>query len=270
MRGPVGGRPGVRRVLVPYLPATSLRCQASSVAGVTGKMAAQRLRGMSRASATSHTRSVGEQILATPHQPGAVAGRGEGRGGQDARGGLAQRDDGTGREPLDHRDIRGPRQHDDRAGKLGQGCDVVVVPRCSSAVDPHYGPGGLEPTHDSDDLVAGSSLVLRGDRVFKVENDRVARGGRLAEPLRAVTRAEQEGGTSRSGSRARRDGCSSDSVRSITPAPPVRRVRRPGAWRSWPRSRPAWRAGRARCRRPERPGRAPSSSPRPRQGADRR
>ena len=43
MPGPVGGRPGVRRLLVSYLPATSLRCQASSVAGVTGKMAAQRL-----------------------------------------------------------------------------------------------------------------------------------------------------------------------------------------------------------------------------------
>jgi hypothetical protein len=36
--------------------------------------------------------------------------------------------------------------------------------------------------------------------LFKAENDRVAHGGRLAEPLRAVTRAEQEGGTSRSGS----------------------------------------------------------------------
>ena len=59
MPGPVGGRPGVRRLLVSYLPATSLRCQASSVAGVIGKMAAQRLRGMSRASAASHTRSAG-------------------------------------------------------------------------------------------------------------------------------------------------------------------------------------------------------------------
>ena len=51
MPGPLGGRPGVRRLLVSYLPAASLRCQASSVAGVIGKMAAQRLRGMSRASA---------------------------------------------------------------------------------------------------------------------------------------------------------------------------------------------------------------------------
>ncbi len=54
MPGPVGGRPGVRRLLVSYLPAASLRCQASSVAGVIGKMPAQRLRGMSRASAASH------------------------------------------------------------------------------------------------------------------------------------------------------------------------------------------------------------------------
>ena len=33
--------------------------KASSVAGVIGKMAAQRLRGMSRASAASHSRSAG-------------------------------------------------------------------------------------------------------------------------------------------------------------------------------------------------------------------
>ena len=59
MPGPAGGRPGVRRLLVSYLPAASLWCQASSVAGVIGKMAAQRLRGMSRASAASHTRSAG-------------------------------------------------------------------------------------------------------------------------------------------------------------------------------------------------------------------
>ena len=32
-----GGRPGLRRVLVSYFLAASLRCQASSVAGVTGK-----------------------------------------------------------------------------------------------------------------------------------------------------------------------------------------------------------------------------------------
>ena len=42
-----------------YLLAASLRCQASSVAGVTGKISAQRLRGMSRASAANHTRSAG-------------------------------------------------------------------------------------------------------------------------------------------------------------------------------------------------------------------
>jgi len=33
----IGGRPGGRRVLVSYFLAASLRCQASSVAGVTGK-----------------------------------------------------------------------------------------------------------------------------------------------------------------------------------------------------------------------------------------
>ena len=59
MPGPVGGRPGLRRLLVSYFPAASLRCQASSVAGVIGKMPAQRLRGMSRASAANHTRSAG-------------------------------------------------------------------------------------------------------------------------------------------------------------------------------------------------------------------
>ena len=57
--GLVGGRPGLRRLLVSYLLAASLRCQASSVAGVTGKISAQRLRGMSRASAANHTRSAG-------------------------------------------------------------------------------------------------------------------------------------------------------------------------------------------------------------------
>ena len=38
----VGGRPGLRRLLVSYLPAVSLRCQASSVAEVTGKTSLQR------------------------------------------------------------------------------------------------------------------------------------------------------------------------------------------------------------------------------------
>jgi hypothetical protein len=50
----VGGRPGLRRVLASYFLAASLRCQASSVAGVTGKTPVQRLRGMSRASAANH------------------------------------------------------------------------------------------------------------------------------------------------------------------------------------------------------------------------
>jgi hypothetical protein len=59
MPGNVGGRPGLRRLLVSYFLAASLRCQASSVAGVTGKTSVQRLRGMSRASAANHTRSAG-------------------------------------------------------------------------------------------------------------------------------------------------------------------------------------------------------------------
>jgi hypothetical protein len=37
MPGLVGGRPGLRRLLVSYFPAASLRCQASSVSGFTGK-----------------------------------------------------------------------------------------------------------------------------------------------------------------------------------------------------------------------------------------
>ncbi len=57
--GNVGGRPGLRRLLVSYFLAASLRCQASSVAGVTGKTSVQLLRGMSRASAANHTRSAG-------------------------------------------------------------------------------------------------------------------------------------------------------------------------------------------------------------------
>ena len=39
--------------------AARFRCQASSVAGVTGKMSVQRLRGIRRASAVNHTRSAG-------------------------------------------------------------------------------------------------------------------------------------------------------------------------------------------------------------------
>ena len=56
MLGTVGGRPGLRRLLVLYLLAASLRCQASSVAGATAKTSVQRLLGMSRASAASQTR----------------------------------------------------------------------------------------------------------------------------------------------------------------------------------------------------------------------
>ena len=59
MPGTVGGRPGLRRLLMSYLFAASLRCQARSVAGVTGKTPVQRLRGRSRASAASHARSAG-------------------------------------------------------------------------------------------------------------------------------------------------------------------------------------------------------------------
>jgi hypothetical protein len=55
----VGGRPGLRRLLVSYFLAASLRCQASSVAGVTGKTSAQRLRGMNRVSAANQARSAG-------------------------------------------------------------------------------------------------------------------------------------------------------------------------------------------------------------------
>jgi hypothetical protein len=40
-----GGRPGLRRLLVSYFFAASLLCQASSVAGLTGKISVQRLRG---------------------------------------------------------------------------------------------------------------------------------------------------------------------------------------------------------------------------------
>ena len=39
--------------------AASLRCQASSVVGVTGKIPVQRRRGMNRVSAVNHARSAG-------------------------------------------------------------------------------------------------------------------------------------------------------------------------------------------------------------------
>jgi hypothetical protein len=60
-----GDAPGCRRAARRALPARvvflrgQLRCQASNVAGVTGKTSLQRVRGMSRASAASHTRSAG-------------------------------------------------------------------------------------------------------------------------------------------------------------------------------------------------------------------
>jgi hypothetical protein len=49
--GVAGGRPGLRRPLVSYFFAASLRCQARSVAGVTGNTSAQRRRDTIRASA---------------------------------------------------------------------------------------------------------------------------------------------------------------------------------------------------------------------------
>src|SRR5450631_2005405 len=55
----IGGRPGLRWLLVSYFLVASLRCQARSVAGVTGKISVQRLRGRNRASAANHTRSAG-------------------------------------------------------------------------------------------------------------------------------------------------------------------------------------------------------------------
>ncbi len=57
--GVAGGRPGLRRPLVSYFFAASLRCQASSVAGVTGNTSAQCRRGTIRASAANQARSAG-------------------------------------------------------------------------------------------------------------------------------------------------------------------------------------------------------------------
>jgi hypothetical protein len=59
MPGAAGGRPGLRRLLMSYFFAASLRCQASSVAGVTGTTPVRRLRGRSLPSAANHTRSAG-------------------------------------------------------------------------------------------------------------------------------------------------------------------------------------------------------------------
>src|ERR1022692_2171299 len=54
-----GPAPGRRRVLVSYFRAAGLRCQARSVAGVTGKILAHRRRGMNGASAANQARSAG-------------------------------------------------------------------------------------------------------------------------------------------------------------------------------------------------------------------
>jgi hypothetical protein len=59
MLGIVGGRPGLRRLLVSYFFAASRQCQARRVARQAGKTSVQRRCGMSRASAVNHTRSVG-------------------------------------------------------------------------------------------------------------------------------------------------------------------------------------------------------------------
>ena len=55
----VDGRPGLRRLVWSHLRATSRRCQASSVAGVTANTSPYRRRGTNRDSAASHSRSVG-------------------------------------------------------------------------------------------------------------------------------------------------------------------------------------------------------------------
>jgi len=68
----VGGRPGRRRVLVSYFRATSLRCQASSVAGVTGKTRAHCRRGMNEASAANQARSAGSFRIRSAFQRSTV------------------------------------------------------------------------------------------------------------------------------------------------------------------------------------------------------
>ena len=72
MPGLAGGRPGLRRLLVPYFPAASLRCQASSVAGVTGKTSAQRPRGT--AAPAQRTRP-GQLARTVPGRPAAAVPR---------------------------------------------------------------------------------------------------------------------------------------------------------------------------------------------------
>jgi hypothetical protein len=61
-----GGRPGLRRPLVSYFFAASLRCQARSVAGVTGSTSGQRRRDRIRASAANQARSAGSYRTARP------------------------------------------------------------------------------------------------------------------------------------------------------------------------------------------------------------
>ncbi len=53
----VGGRPDRRRAAESHFRGTSRRCQTTMVAGVTGKIPAQRQRGTSRERAASHIRS---------------------------------------------------------------------------------------------------------------------------------------------------------------------------------------------------------------------
>ena len=74
-----GERPGLRRLLVSYFLAASLRCQASRVAGVTGKIPAQRLRGMNHVSAVNQARSAGSYRTGRPG--GAAAHSRDGAGG---------------------------------------------------------------------------------------------------------------------------------------------------------------------------------------------
>jgi hypothetical protein len=66
---PKGSWPGLRRLLVSYLGAASLRCQASRVGGVTGKIPVRRLRGRSRAS-VANPHPVGRLV---PHPPDVAA-----------------------------------------------------------------------------------------------------------------------------------------------------------------------------------------------------
>ena len=55
----VGGLPGFRRALQSHLRATSQRCKAGSVTGLTGNTSAQRRRGISEESAANQNRSAG-------------------------------------------------------------------------------------------------------------------------------------------------------------------------------------------------------------------